>query len=204
MKAFLSNQKMSVLLRYISFLFLVSSFLNTFVSSTQHLCHSDQRDALLQFKSEFSIEKPLGWDDSDGSSYLKRESWVNKSDCCSWDGITCAAKSGKVIGLDLSSSNLHGPLKSKSSLFRLRHLRDLNLAYNNFTGSPIPAEFDKLMGLERLDLSNSLLSGQIPIKLLQLTKIQVVEDQVKYGRIVNEHHVDCRQAGAICGIALNT
>ncbi|XP_019090928.1 PREDICTED: receptor-like protein 12 [Camelina sativa] len=170
MKVFLSNQKMSFLLRSISFLFLVSSFLNTFVSSTQHLCHSDQRDALLEFKTEFLIQKP-DWVDSDVFSYPKTESWVNKSDCCSWDGITCAAKSGKVIGLDLSFSNLHGPLKSKSNLFRLRHLRDLNLAYNNFTGSPIPAEFDKLMELKRLNLSQSSLLGQIPIKLLQLTKL---------------------------------
>ncbi|XP_010479221.2 PREDICTED: receptor-like protein 12 [Camelina sativa] len=141
-----------------------------FVSSTQHLCHSDQRDALLEFKTEFSIQKP-DWVVSDKSSYPKTESWVNKSDCCSWDGITCAAKSGKVIGLDLSDGFLHGLLKSKSSLFKLRYLRDLNLAYNNFTSSPIPAEFDKLMGLERLDLSASSLSGQIPIRLLQLTKL---------------------------------
>ncbi|XP_010463439.1 PREDICTED: receptor-like protein 12 [Camelina sativa] len=53
----------------------------------------------------------------------------------------------------------------------MRHLRDLNLAYNDFTGSPIPAEFDKLMGLKRLNLSQSSLSGQIPINFLQLTKL---------------------------------
>ncbi|XP_019098317.1 PREDICTED: receptor like protein 30-like isoform X2 [Camelina sativa] len=158
MKAFLSNQKMSFLLRSICFLFLISSFLNKFVSSTQHLCHSDQRDALLEFKSEFLIE-----------SYAP--SWVNKSDCCSWDGITCAATSGKVIGLDLSDGLLYGPLKSSSSLFRLRDLRDLNLARNNFNDSQFPAEFDKLMRLERLNLSGSSLSGQIPINLLQLTKL---------------------------------
>ncbi|XP_010463249.1 PREDICTED: receptor-like protein 12 [Camelina sativa] len=106
-----------------------------------------------------------------GPSNSKIKSWVNKSDCCSWDGITCAAKSGKVIGLDLSSSFLYGPLKSKSSLFRLRDLRHLNLANNNFNSSQIPADFDKLMELERLNLSSSALSGKIPINLLQLTKL---------------------------------
>lgn len=65
-------------------------------------------------------------------------------------GMACDAKSGKVIGLDLSDDFLHGKLKSNSSLFRLRHLRDLNLGYNNFSGSPIPAQFDKLVGLEML------------------------------------------------------
>nr|Q9C699.2 RecName: Full=Receptor-like protein 7; Short=AtRLP7; Flags: Precursor [Arabidopsis thaliana] len=148
---------MSFLIRSICFLILIPSFLITFVSATQHLCHSDQKDALLDFKNEFGM--------------VDSKSWVNKSDCCSWDGITCDAKSGNVIGLDLSSIFLYGQLKSNSSLFKLRHLRDLNLANNNFNNSPIPAEFDKLTGLERLDLSQSSLSGQIPINLLQLTKL---------------------------------
>ncbi|KAL9859324.1 hypothetical protein AtNW77_Chr1g0046591 [Arabidopsis thaliana] len=56
-EAFLSNQKMRFILRSICFLLLVSSFLNTFVSSTQHLCDSDQRDALLEFKKECLIQK---------------------------------------------------------------------------------------------------------------------------------------------------
>ncbi|EOA39546.1 hypothetical protein CARUB_v10008162mg, partial [Capsella rubella] len=167
MKAFLPNQKMRFLLRSISFLFFVSCLLNTFVSSTQHLCHLDERDALLEFKTELLIKKPRLDVDSD----IKTESWMNKSDCCSWDGITCAAKSGKVIGLDLSFNYLYGKLESNSSLFKLLHLRDLNLTGNNFTGSSIPAEFDKLMRLETLDLSDSSLSGQIPVNLLQLTKL---------------------------------
>ncbi|CAA0277255.1 unnamed protein product [Arabidopsis thaliana] len=141
---------MSFLIRSICFLILIPSFLITFVSAS----HSDQKVALLEFKNEFGM--------------VDSKSWVNKSDCCSWDGITCDAKSGNVIGLDLSSIFPYGQLKSNSSLFKLRHLRDLNLANNN---SPIPAEFDKLIGLERLDLSQSSLSGQIPINLLQLTKL---------------------------------
>ncbi|CAH8254846.1 unnamed protein product [Arabidopsis lyrata] len=170
MKVFLFNQKLSFLHRSFCFLFLVSSFLNTFVCATQHLCHFDQRDALLDFKKEFGIQKPT-FVNFDVSSYPKTKSWVNKSDCCSWDGITCDATSGTVIGLDLSSSCMHGQLESNSSLFRLRHLRDLNLAYNNFTASPILADFDKLMGLERLNLSHSSFSGPAPTKLLQLTKL---------------------------------
>ncbi|CAH8254844.1 unnamed protein product, partial [Arabidopsis lyrata] len=148
---------MSFLFRSICFLILIPSFLITFVSATQHLCYPDQKDALLEFKTEFEM--------------VDSKSWVNKSDCCSWDGITCDAKSGKVIGLDLSSIFLYGQLKSNSSLFKLHHLRDLNLANNNFNNSPIPAEFDKLIRLERLDLSRSSLSGQIPINLLWLTKL---------------------------------
>nr|AAF99807.1 T2E6.1 [Arabidopsis thaliana] len=75
--------------------------------------------------------------------------------------MACDAKSGKVIGLDLSDDFLHGKLKSNSSLFRLRHLRDLNLGYNNFSVS------------NKKDLTSFGLHFQnkIPTKLLQLTKL---------------------------------
>ncbi|XP_010470124.2 PREDICTED: receptor-like protein 12 [Camelina sativa] len=127
-------------------------------------------DALLEFKKEFGIQRST-FVYFDVSSYPKTTSWVNNSDCCSWDGVTCDATSRNVVGLNLSSSCLHGQFLSNSSLFRLLHLRDLNLAYNNFTGSPIPAGFDKLMELERLNLARSSFSGPTPTKLLQLTKL---------------------------------
>ncbi|AAG34245.1 Receptor-like protein 6 [Arabidopsis thaliana] len=167
---------MSFFLRTIVLLFSTSSFCNTFASLTQDSCHPDQRDALLEFKNEFKIWYPNGFLDIDGvlmdvTSYPKTKSWTKNSDCCYWDGITCDTKSGKVTGLDLSCSCLHGRLEPNSSLFRLQHLQSVNLAYNNFTNSPIPAEFSKFMRLERLNLSRSSFSGHISIKLLQLTNL---------------------------------
>ncbi|KAG2266700.1 hypothetical protein Bca52824_073779 [Brassica carinata] len=106
------------------------------------------------------------------TSYPKTQSWANSSsDCCNWEGITCDTKSGKVIGLDLSCSCLHGRLEPNSSLFRLQHLKSLNLAYNNFTLSPISDKFNKLIWLETLNLSESSLKGHVPIELLQLTNL---------------------------------
>ncbi|XP_024014963.1 probably inactive leucine-rich repeat receptor-like protein kinase At3g28040, partial [Eutrema salsugineum] len=152
-----------------------------------HLCFSytrclpNQRDALLEFKNEFELRNPpkflnesildgsLTW--ADATSYPKTKSWANKSDCCSWDGITCDAKSGEVIGIDLSCSCLYGHFKPNSSLFRLRQLRNLNLAYNNFNASPVPTRLNKLMELERLNFSHSSFSGQIPPEILHLTKL---------------------------------
>ncbi|ESQ47650.1 hypothetical protein EUTSA_v10022048mg [Eutrema salsugineum] len=138
-------------------------------------------DALLEFKNEFELRNPpkflnesildgsLTW--ADATSYPKTKSWANKSDCCSWDGITCDAKSGEVIGIDLSCSCLYGHFKPNSSLFRLRQLRNLNLAYNNFNASPVPTRLNKLMELERLNFSHSSFSGQIPPEILHLTKL---------------------------------
>nr|VDC59186.1 unnamed protein product [Brassica rapa] len=159
-------------------IFSISNFVSTFASLTPDLCLPDQRDVLLQLKTEFKIRKP---DDKfydrygfqkNVTSYPKTESWVNSStDCCNWDGVTCNTESGKVIGLDLSCSCLYGRLEPNSSLFRLKHLTSLNLAFNNFTFSPIPDKFNNLMLLETLNLSVSSLKGHIPREILQLTNL---------------------------------
>ncbi|KAH0934522.1 hypothetical protein HID58_011639, partial [Brassica napus] len=149
-------------------------------SASLTLCRPDQRDALLEFKSEFELGNPPEFLDEllhdylvpvNVTSYPKTKSWANNSDCCQWDGITCDANSGMVTGVDLSYSSLHGHFKLNSSLFVLRQLRNLNLAYNDFNASPIPSGFNKLMGLERLNLSHSWFSGQIPPEILHLTKL---------------------------------
>ncbi|CAG7860740.1 unnamed protein product [Brassica rapa] len=159
-------------------IFSISNFVSTFASLTPDLCLPDQRDVLLQLKTEFKIRKP---DDKfydrygfqkNVTSYPKTESWVNSStDCCNWDGVTCNTESGKVIGLDLSCSCLYGRLEPNSSLFRLKHLTSLNLAFNNFTFSPIPDKFNNLILLETLNLSGSSLKGHIPKEILQLTSL---------------------------------
>lgn len=160
--------------------FSISSFLYTSASPLT-LCRPDQRDALLEFKSEFELRKPPEFLDelmecdilvSDNVTfYPKTISWAHTSDCCYWDGITCDASSGVVIGLDLSSSCLYGDFKPNSSLFRLGHLRSLNLAHNDFNHSSIPTRINELMGLQRLNLSDSYFSGKIPTEILHLTKL---------------------------------
>ncbi|CAN6970784.1 unnamed protein product [Brassica rapa subsp. trilocularis] len=158
-------------------LFSISNVFRNFASLTPDMCHPDQRDILLELKTEFKIQKPDEFYDRYGSqknvtSYPKTESWVNSStDCCNWDGVTCNTESGKVIGLDLSCSCLYGRLEPNSSLFRLKHLTSLNLAFNNFTFSPIPDKFNNLILLETLNLSGSSLKGHIPKEILQLTSL---------------------------------
>ena len=156
-------------------LFSISNVFSTFASLKTDLCHPDQRDVLLQLKTEFKIQKPDELDNQYSmkvTSYPKTESWGNRStDCCNWDGVTCNTESGKVIGLDLSCSCLHGQLQPNSSLFSLKHLTSLNLAFNNFTFSPIPDKFNNLILLETLNLSGSSLKGHIPKEILQLTSL---------------------------------
>ncbi|KFK33258.1 hypothetical protein AALP_AA6G351100 [Arabis alpina] len=92
-----------------------------------HRKKKNQRDALWEFKNEFYVDSDWRpWD-------KKTEEWRYNTDCCSWDGVSCDPKTGKIIGLDLRRSSLNGLLRSNSSLFRLQHLHTLSLDYNNFS-----------------------------------------------------------------------
>ncbi|KAM6579327.1 hypothetical protein CsatA_003101 [Cannabis sativa] len=119
--------------------------------------------ALLQLKQEIVFGSTFG----DSNTY-KMKSWMEGKDCCEWDGVTCSTITGHLIGLDLSFSSLQGPLSSNSSLFSLRQLQRLNLAYNDFSPSKIPSSFAQLSRLTHLNLSNSVFSGQMPYEITLL------------------------------------
>ncbi|XP_066393114.1 probable LRR receptor-like serine/threonine-protein kinase RPK1 [Miscanthus floridulus] len=99
---------------------------------------------------------------------------------CSWPGVTCDARSGRVVALALGgrlggelspavarltelkalsfpSAGLRGEIPPH--LWRLRRLQVLNLAGNSLRGR-LPATFPE--GLKSLDLSGNRLSGAIP------------------------------------------
>ncbi|KAF3455416.1 hypothetical protein FNV43_RR00041 [Rhamnella rubrinervis] len=93
--------------------------------------------------------------------------WKKEKDCCSWDGVTCNTKTGKVVALDLSNSWLQGPLCSNSSLFKLYGLRRINLSFNNFSFGTIPSEFGQLSSLGGCNLH-----GKFPDNVFQLHKLE--------------------------------
>ncbi|XP_030960680.1 receptor-like protein 32 isoform X2 [Quercus lobata] len=169
-----------------SCLFFISHSQTISNTSSQHRCLLDQSSALLQLRKEF-VEKRIYYDEYDlfdyyNGSYPKMKSWKADSDCCSnWDGVTCDAHNGHVIGLDLSKSWLCGPLKSNSSLFRLHHLRKLNLALNNFSSfTTIPSEFGQLVRLTHLNLSRSFLHGRIPSEISWLSNLVSLDLSFNY------------------------
>ncbi|EOA32389.1 hypothetical protein CARUB_v10015659mg [Capsella rubella] len=135
--------------------FFTSNHINVFAA---HLCHPEQREALLEFKNEFKIQN------SCDEGTLKTDSWVNNVDCCSWDGIRCDTKFGDVIDLNLSYSCLQGQLNSKSNIFRLQNIRFLDLSNNQFSGQ-ILSSLGNFSNLTTLDLSQNHFTGQIPSSL---------------------------------------
>ncbi|KAF2311813.1 hypothetical protein GH714_026857 [Hevea brasiliensis] len=141
-------------------------------SSKQPVCHGDESSALLQFKESLILDSSVS---SGPNAHPKVKAWnTNGSDCCLWEGVECDQATGYVINLDLSSW-LHGSINSSCSLFRLVHLHSLNLADNDFNQSMIPPEVGNFSGLNQLNLSLSVFSGQIPQEILKLSKLESLD-----------------------------
>ncbi|MBA0641307.1 hypothetical protein Goklo_025871 [Gossypium klotzschianum] len=161
--------------------FLLFSLFFTSCSSALPLpsCPHDQSAALTQFNNSFSVDSLC--------QSAKTISWKKGTNCCLWDGVKCDNEAGNVITLDLSFSCLIGPLHSNSTLFLLRHLRQLNLAGNHFNMSPIASQFGKLTSLTHLNISESGFEGKIPIAISYLSKLLSLDLSDNYGLIFEGH-----------------
>ncbi|GLT40354.1 hypothetical protein SLA2020_144960 [Shorea laevis] len=154
-----------------------SSSIHASSFSTTHLCSHGEALALLQFKTSFSINYTFPNSDYcvdlfyTKPIYSKIESWKEGIDYCSWDGVSCDNVTGHVIALNLRCSFLYGTFPSNSTLFFLRNLQSLNLAFNDFRLSKIPPEISQLTRLKHLDISSSGFSGQVPVEIAHLPKL---------------------------------
>ncbi|XVF78899.1 hypothetical protein PTKIN_Ptkin14bG0174900 [Pterospermum kingtungense] len=120
-------------------------------SAPTQLCPPDQSLALIQFNNSLSINcSAVSFSCSEGK--VKTITWKEGTSCCLWDGVRCENETGNVIGLDLRCNCIYGTIPSNSTLFLLHHLQELNLAYNDLTGT-IPFEISHLSKLLSLDLS---------------------------------------------------
>ncbi|KAG7615867.1 Leucine-rich repeat [Arabidopsis thaliana x Arabidopsis arenosa] len=143
---------------------LIFGLSNSILVIAKDLCLPDQRDALLEFKNEFYVQEF----DPHMNCEKATETWRNKTDCCSWNRVSCDPKTGKVVELDLMSSCLNGPLRSNSSLFRLQHLQSLELSSNNISGI-LPDSIGNLKYLRSLSFRSCYLFGKIPSSLGSLS-----------------------------------
>ncbi|XP_028200884.1 receptor-like protein Cf-9 isoform X2 [Glycine soja] len=155
-------------------------FLLSLPSSSSSFCNHHDSSVLLLFKNSLALNTShhyywfvdhYPWLHDYCSFSSKTESWKNGTDCCEWDGVTCDIISGHVIGLDLSCSNLQGQLHPNSTIFSLRHLQQLDLSYNDFSGSSLYSTIGDLVNLMHLNLSYSQISGDIPSTISYLSKL---------------------------------
>ncbi|KFK36280.1 hypothetical protein AALP_AA4G102200 [Arabis alpina] len=178
------ERKMLILWSLCLIFALSNSLLLVIASPSQHLCLPHQRDALWEFKNEFYVHSDVL------SSDNKTEKWRYNTDCCSWDGVSCDPKTGKIVELGLEDSSLNGPLRSNSSLFRLQHLQSLDLSYNNFSGilpdsignlkylsvlregPNLQLVLPKLSSLIFINLRSNQFKGTLPSNMSSLSKLE--------------------------------
>ncbi|OIT08100.1 PREDICTED: LRR receptor-like serine/threonine-protein kinase GSO1 [Nicotiana attenuata] len=144
-------------------------------------CHETERAALLSFKSMLA-------DPSDRLS-----SWQG-GNCCNWEGIKCSS-SGHVVVVNLrnpnpdeviinvnkevvsNSNNTSNALNGTISplLFTLNHMQYLDLSFNNFMLSKLPAEISNLTKLTYLNLSNAMFQDSISTQFSNLTSLRSLD-----------------------------
>ncbi|CAI9300177.1 unnamed protein product [Lactuca saligna] len=132
------------------------------------ICSEKERLALLKFK--YSVEDPFGM----------LSSWVG-NDCCRWARIQCDTITGNVESLYLrrDEAYLYGN-EVKSSLAELRHLKHLDLSWNDFQGSRIPEFIGSLKQLTYLNLSHAGFDGIIPPHIGNLSNLKVLDLSSNY------------------------
>jgi len=164
----------SVMLHFLLFNF------PSYSSSCNHL----DKSSLLQFKNSISVNTShyYSWLDVCSPFPSKTQSWTNGTNCCQWNGVTCDM-SGHVIGLDLSCSHLQGQLHPNSTIFSLRHLQQLNLAYNDFSGSSLSSGIGDLVNLMYLNLSYTVINGDVPSTISHLSKLVSLDLSSDWGSV---------------------
>ncbi|CAM8947000.1 unnamed protein product [Rhodiola kirilowii] len=126
-------------------------------------CLADQKSLLIDIKSSLVFNASLS---------VKLANWDHHLDCCSWPGVMCS--DGRIIELDLSSESLSDGFNSSSSIFHLKYLQSLNLAYNEFYEITIPNRLADLSALRYLNLSHAGFTGKIPIEISKLRELRVL------------------------------
>ncbi|KAF3617754.1 hypothetical protein FXO38_33807, partial [Capsicum annuum] len=145
-------------------------------------CYEGERAALMSFKSLLT----------DPSNRLS--SWQGEN-CCSWKGIKCSS-SGHVVVVNLRNPhpievkiNINKEVVSNSKntsdfalkgtisplLFTLDRIQHLDLSYNNFMFSKLPAEISNLTKLTYLNLSNAMFQDSIAMQFTNLTLLRSLD-----------------------------
>ncbi|KAG8379064.1 hypothetical protein BUALT_Bualt07G0049400 [Buddleja alternifolia] len=107
-------------------------------------------------------------------------SWNNFKDCCAWDGVKCDTTTGHVISLNLRNSkteDYNAYLQGNQldySLSELKYLSYLDLSYNDFQFSPIPAFLGSMKQLQYLNLSIAGFYGIVPHDLGNLSNLRTL------------------------------
>ncbi|XP_027925283.1 receptor-like protein EIX2 [Vigna unguiculata] len=128
-------------------------------------CREKEREALLNFKQSLVDD------------YGILSTWTynqNNTDCCNWKGIQCNHRTGHVILLHLSDTQLKGAI-NLTSLVPLQYIQHLDLSDSNFVLNYIPEAIGSFTNLKYLNLSSCEFDGRIPFQLGNLSLLRCLD-----------------------------
>eukprot|EP00253_Pinus_taeda_P017277 PITA_17277 len=144
---------------FLSFRILFFLFICPLSFSTHSLY--DDGKSLLAFKKHITSDPHASMAD-----------WSPAVPFCNWTAVTCSHRHlHKVISLNLTSRDLHGPISP--SLANLTFLHTLDLSGNLLHGY-IPPQLGSLFRLKTLRLDNNQLGGNIPNELGSLFRLKTL------------------------------
>ncbi|KAD0747961.1 hypothetical protein E3N88_43764 [Mikania micrantha] len=155
-----------------------------YVASVITLNLDTDKQALIYMKSQ-TITQPAD----------ALATWDPSSFPCNWTRVSCDDRGQRVVGLDLSSLSISGPVSPyignlsflstlqlqenqflgviPEAITNLLRLRVLNISYNSVEGT-IPSNLSRCIELRVVDLMQNELSGSIPEDLTRLVNLQTL------------------------------
>ncbi|CAA2988700.1 Leucine-rich repeat (LRR) family, partial [Olea europaea subsp. europaea] len=133
-------------------------------------CHPDDEAGLLSFKLGIT---------ADPSNMLG--TWKEGTDCCNWNGITCLVDNrvtaiyltGQINnGTTLVNTTLSGTISP--SLSKLKYLDGIYLLNLRSISGSFPNFVFSLPNFKYIYIENNKLSGQIPVNVGKLTKLEAL------------------------------
>lgn len=141
-------------------------------------CIEEERLALTEFKNSINV-----------TTLNRLSSWIG-NDCCNWEGVSCSTINNSVhvikldlqnhVNLDSSGFITEVPNRIKANLvspalMRLKFLEHLDLSWNDFSGSSIPAFLGSMRRLRYLNLSSARFNGSVPNQLGNLPNLHSLD-----------------------------